>query len=841
MTEVAALGLKVESEAVSKAADDLDKFSEAADKAGKASDDFEDKAKGAGEGAKDLGDEARGASGGMMKLAAVAGTIAGRLAAAFSVVALIRYADAWSDMQSKVGAAVKDMSAAPALMQRMVDLANASYSPLAQTVEVYTRNVGVLRALGKTANEAADFTEALNHALVITATKGERAASVQDALSKAMAVGKLSGDGLETVLANGARVAEALADELGTTVNGLRSMASQGKITSDVIANALLNSLVQLRSEAGAMPATVADGLTRIGTGMQYLIGVIDQTIGASGALAGMLVMVGDTLANMAIWASENGATIQFVFDTMIGTAIAGATYLVIGFAATWVSSMLASASATSIFSASLVAMRAILISTGIGALVVLAGVLIGQFLKLVTAAGGFGAAMDLLARVASDAWNRMGLYMDAAIASMAAAWEDLKQVVFSMADDAINAVVTFGDRTVAVFRGSYDAAVAIWGSLPGAIGDFAFQAANSLISGVESMLNSVVTKINDFINGLNSALSMLPEWAGGGGALAIGTLTSVNLGEVANPYAGGATAASGAATAAFNAAMSQTYVTAPDTGLAAMGAAADDRAAAYREASGMLQNAAAKPSGAWAELKALIFGVEEGVTAVTPAAGAAGAAMESAGDAAAAGAGRAKEAVDALKKAAEDFKNTLSSAFVGLVTGAKSLRQAIGDVIMKLAEMAAQRAFDMLWSGGLGKVAGGLLGALLGFASGGVFAAGTVTPFASGGVVSSPTVFPMASGAGLMGEAGPEAIMPLKRGPDGRLGVTVNRNGQNGNGAQNLHVTAEIIDNGGLRVMVRDEAGRLLAEAAPQIVSQSVKATSNAMSKTKAFGSGAR
>jgi phage-related minor tail protein len=44
--------------------------------------------------------------------------------------------------------------------------------------------------------------------------------------------------------------------------------------------------------------------------------------------------------------------------------------------------------------------------------------------------------------------------------------------------------------------------------------------------------------------------------------------------------------------------------------------------------------------------------------------------------------------------------------------------------------------------------------------------------PFASGGVISSPTMFPMRGGMGLMGEAGPEAIMPLRRGPDGRLGV---------------------------------------------------------------------
>jgi len=58
--------------------------------------------------------------------------------------------------------------------------------------------------------------------------------------------------------------------------------------------------------------------------------------------------------------------------------------------------------------------------------------------------------------------------------------------------------------------------------------------------------------------------------------------------------------------------------------------------------------------------------------------------------------------------------------------------------------------------------------------------------PFARGGVVSGPTTFPMRGGTGLMGEAGPEAIMPLARGADGKLGVR-------GGGGQAVNVTMNI------------------------------------------------
>ena len=65
-----------------------------------------------------------------------------------------------------------------------------------------------------------------------------------------------------------------------------------------------------------------------------------------------------------------------------------------------------------------------------------------------------------------------------------------------------------------------------------------------------------------------------------------------------------------------------------------------------------------------------------------------------------------------------------------------------------------------------------GLLGSAMPFANGGVLSSGRVQAFANGGVVNGATAFPMRGGVGLMGEAGPEAIMPLTRGRDGKLGV---------------------------------------------------------------------
>lgn len=106
-----------------------------------------------------------------------------------------------------------------------------------------------------------------------------------------------------------------------------------------------------------------------------------------------------------------------------------------------------------------------------------------------------------------------------------------------------------------------------------------------------------------------------------------------------------------------------------------------------------------------------------------------------------------------------------------------------LGRISEKLVQMATDQLTSSLlgWSfggmgGGVGPFPGGgslnSTGGL--WANGGAFQGGNVIPFARGGIVSKPTLFPMANGAGLMGEAGPEAIMPLRRGADGRLGVSM-------------------------------------------------------------------
>ena len=129
----------------------------------------------------------------------------------------------------------------------------------------------------------------------------------------------------------------------------------------------------------------------------------------------------------------------------------------------------------------------------------------------------------------------------------------------------------------------------------------------------------------------------------------------------------------------------------------------------------------------------------------------------------------------DKLKLDVGGFASAMTHAFGQAVRGGKQFDDVLKSLALKLSELAVKSA--------LKSVAGGLSGSLTDI-FGGIFggggkislnAMGAIKPFAAGGVIGAPTYFPLANGGlGLAGEAGPEAIVPLTRGADGRLGVAM-------------------------------------------------------------------
>ncbi|WP_102957770.1 phage tail tape measure protein [Mangrovicella endophytica] len=127
------------------------------------------------------------------------------------------------------------------------------------------------------------------------------------------------------------------------------------------------------------------------------------------------------------------------------------------------------------------------------------------------------------------------------------------------------------------------------------------------------------------------------------------------------------------------------------------------------------------------------------------------------------------------LAQKANAFGSAMSGALKGAVSGGRSLDAVLSQLAQRIAAIALDAALKPL-----GQLAGGLAGQLLsGLGSAfGAPTSGGIVPFAKGGIVAAPSFFPAGNRTGLMGEAGAEAILPLRRGSDGSLGIAAEGGG---------------------------------------------------------------
>lgn len=116
-----------------------------------------------------------------------------------------------------------------------------------------------------------------------------------------------------------------------------------------------------------------------------------------------------------------------------------------------------------------------------------------------------------------------------------------------------------------------------------------------------------------------------------------------------------------------------------------------------------------------------------------------------------------------------ERFGRRLSKSFIDVAVKGKYLNGVFKSLALSLSNSLVSSSLRPL-NNAVGNAFGNIFSSLAGNVAG---STGSLIPFARGGIVNGPTMFPLTgSRSGLAGEAGPEAILPLARGQDGRLGV---------------------------------------------------------------------
>ena len=399
-------------------------------------------------------------------------------------------------------------------------------------------------------------------------------------------------------------------------------------------------------------------------------------------AAAPALEAVADAMAAVARTTGLLGRAIQGLFDNLgrLTSYAAGIATLLAG---RFVAAKIAAAASVRGLAMALVVLRGALRRLPIVGLVVAAGELVHGFGRLVRGAGGLGNALSLLGDLAREVWDRMQLGAGAMGLAIMARWAEIRAAIAEALQASLDAVVGFGNAALNTFQGAFEAIKVLWGALPSSIGEFAFQAANALITGVEAMLNGVGRRINGFLEGINAGLEAL------GIERRISLIGDLELGRLDNPFEGAAAEAGAEAREAFEAAFQSDPIAMPDLGLGDTATEARGQAEALRAVMSGAVEAATAPLESIAALREAVAAAgaeaEGGLTGAGTAAAEVEDALDAAGDAAgrAGAAGRAaggalREGADAARGAWEATADAVRSAQERSREIAKGLAQDI-------------------------------------------------------------------------------------------------------------------------------------------------------------------
>ncbi|EZO99752.1 phage tail tape measure protein [Pseudomonas aeruginosa] len=204
---------------------------------------------------------------------------------------VLRMTDAFKNMQGSLALVSTSTANASESFQKLLAMANKTGSSLESTVSLYTRLANATRGAGYTQEQMLNVTDALNKAFVISGATMQEASNAAIQLSQGLASGTLRGEELNSVMEQGPRITRALADYLGVTNGEIRKLAAEGKITGDVVTNALLKSLTSLNAELAKMPRTFERASVALKNNFLAAIGQInvDPVVSSVDALASSL------------------------------------------------------------------------------------------------------------------------------------------------------------------------------------------------------------------------------------------------------------------------------------------------------------------------------------------------------------------------------------------------------------------------------------------------------------------------------------------------------------------------------------------------------------------------
>jgi len=232
----------------------------------------------------------------------------------FSIATLgiIKTADEMQNLNSQIKLVTKSEEEYLGIRQKVREIADANFNDVKATTGLYTNSARALANLGKSQADALKFTDAVSLAMRAGGRSTQEQASAIMQLGQAMGANVVQGDEFRSIAENAPILLELVAKRLGVLPGQLKALAADGKVTGEVMFDALTQNVNMLEEMAKKMPITMAQAFTVAKNRYKsYVDDMMNQTGGMSGKIASMIEGMSanfDTLAKVAI----AGVTLAF-------------------------------------------------------------------------------------------------------------------------------------------------------------------------------------------------------------------------------------------------------------------------------------------------------------------------------------------------------------------------------------------------------------------------------------------------------------------------------------------------------------------------------------------------
>ena len=234
------------------------------------------------------------------------------LGSAVSVSHIIATADQMQNLASQIRLATSSAEQFHAVQTELRAIANEQRSSFDAVVDLYSNSQRSLSALGKSQQDVINFTRNMTMAMNVGGRSAQAQAAALTQLGQALASGVLRGDEFNSVAEQAPILMDLIAKEMGVTSNAIRDLAKDGKITADVVYNAVAKATDSLSAMSAKMPTTVSQALQVIKNEYNYLI---DDIMNQNS-------MMSQNIANALLWVAEH-------FRTLVSAAaMVGAVWL---------------------------------------------------------------------------------------------------------------------------------------------------------------------------------------------------------------------------------------------------------------------------------------------------------------------------------------------------------------------------------------------------------------------------------------------------------------------------------------------------------------------------------